>query len=280
MTTLTATRRRPQRPQRPRRAKGGARRVAALARAELRLLVRNRTAMFTALALPIAMVGLLRMSGTGDDAAAGVGATMTAMMIGFVLLFVVYYNLVSAYVGRREELVLKRLRVGEASDAEILTGTALPSLILALVQTVLMTLGVAMTIGFDSPVNLLLVFVALVGGSIVFVLLAAASTAFTKNVETAQVSTLPVLMVCMPLSGMMFPLSQWPDAVADVARFLPLTPVVDLVNLGLSGVSVDGSVADFAASFEAAMMPVAVLVAWIGVGVWAQRRWFRWEPRG
>src|SRR5690606_29721087 len=145
MTTLTATRRRPKRPQRPRRAKGGARRVAALARAELRLLVRNRTAMFTALALPIAMVGLLRMSGTGDDAAAGVGATMTAMMIGFVLLFVVYYNLVSAYVGRREELVLKRLRVGEASDAEILTGTALPSLILALVQTVLMTLGVAMT---------------------------------------------------------------------------------------------------------------------------------------
>ena len=54
-------------------------------------------------------------------------------------MFIVYYNLLSTYVARRQELVLKRLRTGEASDATVLAAAAVPALAIAAVMTVLMT---------------------------------------------------------------------------------------------------------------------------------------------
>ena len=274
MTTLTDT------PLRTRRDTAASlRRATALARGELRLLTRNRTAMITALLLPVAMVGFLGATGIGDQTDVPPGAMLTTLMVCFVLLFVVYYNLVSVYVARREELVLKRLRVGEATDAEILTGGALPSLLIALVQTVVVAIGVAVVVGAEAPVNVLLPLLGLTVGAVVFVLLAGASTAFTRNVEMAQVSTMPVLFICMLGSGMMVPISVFPDTLAQVLRFLPMTPVVELSNLGLAGLTWDGTAVDLAGSFEAAMVPMAILLVWLALGTWALRRWFRWEPR-
>ncbi len=102
-----------------------ARRVRALARAELTLLVRNRSALFIALLLPTVMA--LSLKSTADQAdlsgtGLSVGTTVLPGAVGMVLLFAVYSNLVGVYVGRREELVLKRLRTGEADDLEILSG--------------------------------------------------------------------------------------------------------------------------------------------------------------
>ena len=42
------------------------------------------------------------------------------------LLFPGYYNLLSMFVTRRDELVLKRLRTGEVRDLELVTSMALP----------------------------------------------------------------------------------------------------------------------------------------------------------
>ena len=41
-------------------------------------------------------------------------------------LFPVYYNVLSQFVSRRDELVLKRMRTGETRDAELLVSIALP----------------------------------------------------------------------------------------------------------------------------------------------------------
>lgn len=118
-------------------------RLNALGRAELTLLARNRTAVFVALLVPLAMVVAMKstleqvdLGGTGLTVA---GAALSGG-IGMVLMQVVYMNLVAAYVARREDLVLKRLRTGEITDREILAGTALPSVALALAQTVLVVL--------------------------------------------------------------------------------------------------------------------------------------------
>ena len=56
----------------------------------------------------------------------GVGAVIVTSVAVLAIGMVVYYNLVTAYVGRREEYVLKRLRTGELTDPEILAGTAHP----------------------------------------------------------------------------------------------------------------------------------------------------------
>ncbi|MFH8472014.1 sensor histidine kinase [Streptomyces sp. NPDC018000] len=129
-------------------------RLNALGRAELTLLARNRTAVFVALLVPLAMIAAMKstleqidLGGTGLTVA---GAALSGG-IGMVLMQVVYMNLVAAYVARREELVLKRLRTGEVTDREILAGTALPSAALALAQTVLVVLAGAVFFGLGAP---------------------------------------------------------------------------------------------------------------------------------
>jgi ABC-2 type transport system permease protein len=257
-----------------------ARRVTALARAEGVLLRRNRIALLTALALPVAMVYLLKASGVLASAGSlGAGAGLLTGLTAFALLLPVYYNLVTAMVARREELVLKRLRTGEATDAEILAGTAAPAIAIAWAQVAVAAIAAVAIFGMDAPANIALVLAALVLGTAVFALLAAVSTAMTRTVEAAQVTTLPVLLVPLVFSGLLFPLSVLREPLRSVAQALPLTPVVELTRLGLTGTAAGGHHLGLAAGFGAAAGPVLVLAAWIGAGAWAARRWFRWEPR-
>lgn len=256
-----------------------ARRVSALARAELRLLLRNRTAMFAALLLPVLTVGGVRAIGVGEDGDLPAGALTVTMLTGFVLLYVVYYNLVTVFVARREELVLKRLRTGEVSDGEILVGMATPAVTVAIVQVLLGWVVAAVPLGLDAPVNALLVVFALVAGVVIFVLLAGASTAITRNVETAQLSTLPVLIACMIFSRLVVPPEAMSESLRSATQLLPLSPVIDLLRLGLTGQTPDGDTVGLGASFSAAGVPAAIAIAWVVLAGWALRRWFRWEPR-
>ncbi|NDL56387.1 ABC transporter permease [Phytoactinopolyspora mesophila] len=255
------------------------RRIWSLARAEVRLLLRNRTAMFVGAGLPIATVALLYLTGTHEETTLDTSVVTVVSLIGVALLYVIYYNLVSTYVARREDLVLKRLRTGELSDAEILGGVAVPAVLLAVLQVLLVGTGAALLLGLAAPVNMLLVVAAVLGGAAVFVLLAAASSAMTRNVEMAQMSTLPVFIVCIIFSGLFIPLSVMPDQLATAAQFLPLTPVVELSNLGLAGTTGEDAAVGFTETFSAAASPAVILAAWIVIGVELTRRTFRWEPR-
>jgi ABC-2 type transport system permease protein len=263
------------------RARASARRIGALARAELRLLWRNRLALLYALLTPPAAFLFADASDafTGGDTDGAVGAIVvtgvTVMSIGMV----VYYNLVTAYVGRREEYVLKRLRTGELADAEILAGTAVPSLALAWAQ-VLVALVIGAAAGVLAvPANPLLVVLAVLVGSLVFPLLAAASSAMTRTTEMAQLTTTPGLVLPLLLCGLFAPIADLPPGLSEVARVMPLTPVVDLMRLGLLGIDQDGDHLGTAATFGAALPSLAVGAAWVVLGVLATRRWFRWEPR-
>ncbi len=262
------------------RSRQSAHRIAALARAEGVLLRRNRIAMLTAIALPVIMVYALKSSRLLRAAGPpGAGASLLIGLTAFALLLPVYYNLVSALVARREELVLKRLRTGEVTDAEILAGTAAPAVAIAWAQVAVTAVAAVAAFGMDPPANAVLVLAALILGTLVFALLAAITSAVTRTVELAQVTTLPVLLIPLALSGLMFPLAGLPEQLRLVAQALPLTPVVELLRLGLTGTAVGGGHLALAATFGAAAIPVLVLAAWILAGAWAARRWFRWEPR-
>ena len=253
-------------------------RVAALARAEGVLLRRNRIALLTAVALPAALVWLLKASGLDAGGSRGAAMLLTGLT-AFALLYPVYYNLVTAMVARREQLVLKRLRTGESTDAEILAGTAAPAIAIAWVQVAVAAVAAVAVFGMDPPASALLVLAALVLGTAVFVLLAAVTAAVTRTVELAQVTTLPVLMVSFVFSGLLFPLAGLHGPLRSLAQALPLTPVVDLLRLGLTGTAPGGGHLGGAAAFGAASIPVLVLAAWTAAGAWAARHWFRWEPR-
>ncbi|MEV0394046.1 ABC transporter permease [Polymorphospora rubra] len=257
---------------------GALRRITRLGRTEMLLLWRNRTAVVTAVLLPIGTVWFLASLNL-DAGGLSAGAFAVTGLLGFVLLYVVYYNLVTTYVARREELVLKRLRTGEMTDAQILAGTAVPAVVVTLVQAVLAVVAGAALLDLAVPVNLPVLLVGLVGGIVLFVLLAVVSSTFTRNVEMAQISTMPVLVVCMIGSGLVLPLQSMPDLLADVAAFLPLTPVVELVRLGWLGTTTGADPTGFAGVFGPAVVPLLILLGWTALGVVGMRRWFRWEPR-
>lgn len=119
------------------------------------------------------------------------------------------------YVGRRQDLVLKRLRTGQVGDVGILAAVAAPSIVVTVIQVVVGT-AVLLAIGVDlSTSDPLLPLVGLLLGTVAFVVLAAASTTFTKTAETAQIATMPTIMISTALSGMFFPLTVLPYVVAD-----------------------------------------------------------------
>lgn len=258
------------------RLRRSARRIGALSRAEALLLRRNPMALLNALGTPLAGVVLLNalpVSGSVPLPGASVAVTLTA----FALVFAVYYNLVTSLVARREELVLKRLRSGECSDAEILIGAATPAMAIAWGQTIVGVAAAIVVLGMGMPANPILVVAAVLLGTAVFVLLAGASTAMTRSVEMAQLSTLPVVAASMTLGGL-FPADMLPGPLTWVAQALPLTRVVDLMWLGLTGTTRDGSTVGWA-SVGGIAAALLVLAAWVVVGVLAWRRFMRWEPR-
>jgi ABC-2 type transport system permease protein len=252
--------------------------VLALAAAETRLLLRNRTAVVNSLLLPLAVVaavGAITVSngGTVD------GSGLVASAIGVTLTFVTFYNLVTTFVARREELVLQRMRTGELTDAEVLLGTAVPTLLVTVVQVVLVAVGVAVLGTWSAPVDVVLPLVALLGGAALMVVLAAVSTSFTRTVEAAQFTTLPLVLAATMLSGLLIPLSDFPEQVGQGARFLPLTPVIELSRLGLVGKTWNGQAVDTAGAWAASPLALSVLVGWLVGGTILARLVFRWAPR-
>jgi ABC-2 type transport system permease protein len=258
------------------RGPGSRRRVLALAEAETRLLLRNRTAVFNSLLMPLLLVASARLIGAGEGTA---GPALLVVAIGVTLVFLTYYNLVTTYVARREELVLQRMRTGELTDAEILIGTAAPTLLVTLAQVLLVAVGVLVLGEWSAPVDAVLPLLALAGGAALMVVLAAASTSFTRTAESAQITTLPLVMIATVASGLFFPLDVFPDQVATALRMLPLSPVVELARLGLVGGTWDGQTVGWAGAWAAAPLPLAVLGGWLLVGGPVAGRVFRWAPR-
>ncbi|WKX71223.1 ABC transporter permease [Streptomyces sp. XD-27] len=253
-----------------RRASGTAARLRALGRAELTLLRRNKAAMFTALVLPLTFTTAMKSTVDGlnlKEAGLSPETVLLPGTLGFVLLFGIYANLVPAYVVRRDELVLKRLRCGELTDREILAGTALPSLVIALVQCLLVAAGAALVLDVAAPEAPHLALAGVLCGMVMLAALAAATAGVTRSAEGAQLSVMPLLMLSMAGSGLVFPLEVLPDRVASVCEVLPLTPVVGLIRAGWTGAS------------GQTLGQLVTAMVWTGVAVFAVRRWFRWEPR-
>jgi ABC-2 type transport system permease protein len=253
------------------------RRTLALAGAETRLLLRNRTAVVNSVLLPLFFVALVPITGMGGDGPLGPRLAVTS--IGVTLVFLTYYNLVTTFVARREELVLQRMRTGELTDAEVLLGTAVPTLLVTVVQVVLVAVGVVALGYWSAPVDVVLPLVALVGGGALMVVLAAVSTSFTRTVEAAQFTTMPLVLTATMLSGLLIPLADFPGQLAHVARFLPLTPVIELSRLGLVGETWDGQAVDTAGAWAASPLALAVLAGWLVGGAILARVVFRWAPR-
>ncbi|GLW05100.1 transport permease protein [Microtetraspora sp. NBRC 13810] len=260
------------------------RHAVRLAGMDLRLLGRNQTALVTVLLLPLLMSWLFSWTGGDTATVAGVPGALFMLtgMPGLMLCFAVFINLVNVYTARREELVLKRLRTGQASPAGILGGTALGGLVLYMAQIALLVAWIMRAEDGPAPANVPLLLLAAVLGTAVFALLAMAFSGITASAELAQVTVLPVLLVTMVAGPYFAPLSAMPEPLRQIAQAVPATPVVEIFRtayLGADFVGDAGGPLSTGEQWLAALPSLGILLAWTVLAGLAARWLFRWDPR-
>lgn len=252
-------------------------RTARLARWNATLLVRNRAAFFYAVALPLGPL-LLLLGGDRGDPTIGSSAITTTFLVA--ALFPVYYNVLSQFVSRRDELVLKRMRTGEAKDTELLVSIAVPGIVCALVICAI-CVPIAAALGQSLPVNPLVYAVTAVLSVIMFSAFAYWTAGWTRSAEAAQLTSMPIIFLAFigPLAVAI------PDASDTVREVLAATPggaIAELIHsawFGLDGPQATTSTLSFADTWSVVGGPLLVIVVWTVVAVSLAQRSMRWEPR-
>ncbi|MGV4928042.1 ABC transporter permease (plasmid) [Streptomyces sp. BHT-5-2] len=247
--------------------------LAALSRVELTLFLRSKSNLFNVLVIPAMItMGTTTVMKQFDLEGAGLamGQVMISTSAGIVLVMALYAPLVGTYVLRREEHVLKRLRTGEVSDLVILASPAVPMTLAAVFQFALIATAVSVIAGLGTPAAPHLVLLGVLLGAVLTAAVAALSTAAARTAESAQgISTIGFLLLLLT-SGTLVPLEVLPDAMGDVLRFFPLTPVTELVRSGWTGQH---------AGPADTLIAIVTLLAWTALAAWGAHRNFRWEPR-
>lgn len=254
-----------------------ARRTAGLTRWNAVLLSRNRLALFYATVLPLLPLAVLFI---GERGSPFVGAFAIVTTFLTIALFPVYYNVLSQFVSRRDELVLKRMRTGESRDAELLASIALPGAAIALVLSAI-AIPIAAALGQPLPVNPVLYAATAVLVVTMFTAFAYWTAAWTKNAEAAQLTSMPIIILAS-IGPMASSFPDMPDVLREILSRTPGAAMSDLVRLGWLGF--DGPAAKeatltFAETWGQAVGPLIVMAAWTYLAVVLARRSMRWEPR-
>ena|SRR3990167_1822595 len=157
-------------------------------------------------------------------------------IIGQAIMFSAIIGTAVGVSRYREQQVLKRILATPLKVRSFLVAEISSRLVLAMVQTtlVLVTARLAFNVGVAG--NLLWVYLLAALGNIIFLQLGFTIAGLVKTASAAEglanVITLPMLF----LSGVFFANETLPEGVQAAVKYLPLTPLVDL----LRKVTVDG----------------------------------------
>ncbi len=246
-------------------------RVLALGVAEVKLLLRNRTAAISSLFLPVAFGVFFAWTfdPTGDPSLWGM---IVALQLVLTFAMGVYLTATQTVVARRHSRVLKRMRTSGLSDTGVLTAITGPAVAIAAVHLVLYGI-VNVVLGMRWPADPVPLLVALVGGLAVCVTAAFTTAVVTPTPERAQITTLPLffVMFAAALALPVVPLDSWWQALVLV----PGAPIGQLSALAFAG----GAWAPGLLGLPAMLPSLVSSVAWPVVFAVLARRHFRWDPR-
>lgn len=248
-------------------------RVLALASAEAKLVLPNRTVAVSSIILPLALGVFWAFSCGGQDGLPSAGAITTALQLGVVLSMGVYVTATQTLVARRHSGVLKRMRTTGLSDRGLLVATVAPSILLGFVQLVIFAVFDAVT-ATAVPVDAVPLVLAVVGGIVLVVTAALATSVVTPSPERSQITTLPLTFVLLggAVATSVIPLSIAPF---QALALVPGAAVGQLVQLSMTGETWTPGFAGIPL-----VVPALVgLVLWSVVFARLALGKFRWEPR-
>lgn len=250
------------------------RRMSSMVRAETLLLFRNKTVLLNALLLaPLMAIALSPMLqeafGTGSLA-----ALLLQMLMIFGLMFVIYYNITAIVVARREAGIFQRMKTGQTSEWEALISAAIPSAFVLSIQILMGVLASSLIARSLVIVNPLPLIIATLGGILIFGGLAAWTSSWSSTVESAQYSTMPVMMAALFFSGYFLPVNLMPETLQTVSSYSPLYAVNALVtiSMGASPALDGGAPLTLAETFTALLTPTLTVLVWVGISLLAARK--------
>jgi ABC-2 type transport system permease protein len=190
-----------------------------------------------------------------------------------IVLLSCYVPAATTLAARRESLMLKRLRAGELSGPEILTGLLAPLAAVTLGQVVIFVV-VAVSAGAGPPDRPLLAIAALPGAVLGALGAGVLTSVVTATPERAQLTTIPLCVAAFGAALLVPTVSG--DGVRLALLAVPLVAAADLFGRAWGGgLELHGQFADLPlVQFELGMTAF-----WAVVFVLLARRWFRWEPR-
>ncbi|TDQ55078.1 ABC transporter permease [Actinorugispora endophytica] len=259
------------------------RQALRLTRTEFTLFHRYRMALYVAVLPAVFLLPLFSTEPAevlpGVDAAA-LALTqffaMAAMTVGVV-------HVSNVYAARREQLVLKRMRVSGVTPAALFGATTLSVLGVVVLQSAAVV--AFMGAGLDAlPVDPVLLVLSIVLVTVVMSLLGAALTRFARNAESAQMMAMVPFLVLLAASGFFIPLEVLPEPVALVLGFLPMVPAIELAKSAYFGYDLFSGTADAVPAtgpdlWIAAAPSLLVLAVWVALVAYLLR-FFQWDPRG
>ncbi|WP_313096692.1 ABC transporter permease [Corynebacterium variabile] len=260
-------------------------RTTSLARAETLQFARNRTLLINAAVFPLGfgLVMFFVTRATDDASTTDAAAMALEYFLVFALMFVQFYTVLSMATTRRDEGVMKRLRTGEARDAEILGAFSFPGAVLTVLFTVVMAVALVV-LGALGPVNVLPIIVAVLLGLAVCTGLALVTSGMTKNAEAAQITSLPVMILMFTSMGSIR--QMFPDTVNSIIERTPFALIFDLSQYGWAGNTMTDRIAedgpaplDFTGVLSETWPMMAMLAAWAVICLWAGAKYVKWDVR-
>ncbi|MEU7935574.1 ABC transporter permease [Micromonospora echinofusca] len=250
--------------------------MAAMLKMELLALRRSWTSTAMSVVTPL-MIALLLVSEYRGQTVPGVRRVVSVTTL--IMVFLVHHHLTTVYASRRQELVLKRLRAGLASDRTILFGTASSTVAIFLAQFLALAVYAVLVLDLPMPRNPLVMVVALLFGSSIMAAFSAALSAITRSSEAAMLTTLPTVVIFLATPGALLPLGALPESLERVLWFLPNGPFTEVMRVGWLGRTDEGQTLSFAGTFIETLPSFGVLLVWLVVSLLMAGRYFRWEPR-
>lgn len=253
--------------------------VLHLSRAEFTQLRRARIALFYLVGLPVVLFfmslssqGIYTNSGAHVDAGAASLFTMMPVLAAAIGLM----HISAVFTVRREQHILKRLRVAGARVSTMITAVCTPTLAFVLVVTAgLCTFGIVAVGQFPAAPALLLCAVVL--SSVSMSLFGIWISRFARTAETVQVISLIPLILLILGSGASVPLEYMSDRWSQLVWFSPLAPLVDLFRSAYFGADFFGGRITGVAPLEgaelwtSALPALGVSLAWVGVFLYLVR---------
>ncbi|MGX6606135.1 ABC transporter permease [Micromonosporaceae bacterium Da 78-11] len=234
--------------------------MRTLAAAEFRLLVRSPFAIVMAGVVPT-MLGFLIVWAEQDSRKAGWGGA-AGLLLATLVAFTAYTGGTTALAARRQQFVLKRLRVSGVRDTAILASVLAPVAVLTLVQAVVL-FGILATAG-HRPAQPGFLTVAALAGTAAGGALAVATAVVTSTPELAQITTSPIALAFC--GGGLWAVRTPPAEITWSMLAVPGVPITQLTRSAWDG--------------GPDMIPsvVAVLVLTV-VATPIAVRLFVWDPR-